>query len=274
MKTTSLLVWTLCFATMAVSTTKGETLSGLEVHYTFENADNFGENSAGIDGVASDNLAVDSGPGILGQAADFGTVNDARFLDVLGKSSLDDGAFGFSTWFKTENTTELLTLVHGTGSVSDDVVVVALVEGMSSALFIDRASAPDDYIPAVDGTNLADGLWHHVAVNWSGGDDDTLQLYVDGNLMVLETATLGAFEIDNWSIGKQVTGETLFAGSLDDVRLYNRVLTDGGVSVGETAGGDIAELYAMGHPIPEPGTLVLLVSALALFAAVARRKKR
>jgi Concanavalin A-like lectin/glucanases superfamily len=76
----------------------------------------------------------------------------------------------------------------------------------------------------VSGTsNLAVNVWAHLAVTYDG---TTLRLYVNGT-QVSSTARSGA--IANSSVALGIGGDALygqyFAGRIDDVRIYNRALT-------------------------------------------------
>ncbi len=65
------------------------------------------------------------------------------------------------------------------------------------------------------------GVWHHIVLTYDG---NTAKMYADG-VMVLS-------EVKNWSlipenayIGKQVNHKEAWNGSIDDVRIYNKVLS-------------------------------------------------
>ena len=50
------------------------------------------------------------------------------------------------------------------------------------------------------------------------------------------------------SIGSYAGTSNFFQGNIDEVSLFNTALTDGGVSVGQPAGGQIAQVYNSGVP--------------------------
>jgi len=94
-------------------------------------------------------------------------------------------------------------------------------------------------------TNVNDGAWHHVAAtrnNTSGA----MQVYVDGVLRGSGTGPTGS---RTWPtslrIGSLQTGNNFLNGTLDDVRLYDRIL----------AANEIAALFA-----PPPATPTGLVA--------------
>jgi len=88
---------------------------------------------------------------------------------------------------------------------------------------------------------------------------------------MIHYTSIGDLNTVLWTVGARNGGGAAFDGSLADVRLYNRALSDGGVTVGQTAGGDIAELFALksAAPVPEPAGLGLI--GLALLAVRRRR---
>lgn len=73
--------------------------------------------------------------------------------------------------------------------------------------------------------------WHHVALIWDGIPDARhVSLYVDGKLasVLIETGSRKvSASPDNMRIGAPNNGfsEGLFKGTIDDIRLYNRVLS-------------------------------------------------
>lgn len=81
-------------------------------------------------------------------------------------------------------------------------------------------------------TSLDDGRWHHIAVVLKEDDNTNItdvRLYVDG-----EQETIGDYssqQIDTASgydvkIGKHISNEVYFDGLIDDVRIYNRALSN------------------------------------------------
>ena len=103
---------------------------------------------------------------------------------------------------------------------------------------------------------LASG-WHHVVVTLNA-DNDTHTLYLDGDIVAENTSTrytpsdLGE-TTQNWLGRSQYGADAYFDGSLDDFRIYNRVLTPGHV---EGLFSGIAPDFAQAHsPIPADGAL-------------------
>jgi hypothetical protein len=77
------------------------------------------------------------------------------------------------------------------------------------------------------GVNVRDGVWHHIV----GQKTSTaLQIYVDGisKASTPNTGTIAYTQGTDLFIGKHGNGDTIydFVGSIDDVRIYNRALSN------------------------------------------------
>ncbi|RMF23958.1 MAG: hypothetical protein D6760_04375 [Deltaproteobacteria bacterium] len=88
--------------------------------------------------------------------------------------------------------------------------------------------------------------WHHLV---RVRRDDELRLYVDGVLVDTDTSLpCGAAVNDagrNLNIARNEGGFTRATdGIFDEVQIYRFALRDGGVAVGETAGGEVAMLFS------------------------------
>ena len=100
-------------------------------------------------------------------------------------------------------------------------------------------------------TSLSANTWYHIACTVDSG---TSKLFVNGVYRATNTsiATLSATAGDDLSIGTDNgNGMTSWAfdGDVDEVAIFNTALSDGGgLSIGDTAGGDIATLYNSGTP--------------------------
>jgi hypothetical protein len=138
-------------------------------------------------------------------------------------------------------------------------------EGQSGNVFytgLERAADDEDF--GVSSLSHEPALWHHVVGSYDG---TSLRIYVDGELD--QTANIGPIvaytgpaplRIGNIQHSTHIVGPThvgAFDGVIDDVRIYDRALSD----------AEVADL----HLLPEPATLTLLVlGGLALM----RRRRR
>ena len=126
------------------------------------------------------------GPAGLGQAANFGFATDAWYVAVSGKSDPANGSLSLAAWFRTDVNSGSLTAVPGAGDTSGDAALLAVVLGRPSTLVGDAGSDPGANA-LVHAEDLADGQWHHMVMTFTGGEDDTLKLFVDGVLSGIQT---------------------------------------------------------------------------------------
>jgi len=83
----------------------------------------------------------------------------------------------------------------------------------------------------------ADSNWHHLAATYDGS---TIKWYGDGLLVGSDSITLNT--PDNVHIGKRQDNPNFFPGSVDEVQIYSRVLSD----------AEIAGLSGMTKPFDKP----------------------
>ena len=74
----------------------------------------------------------------------------------------------------------------------------------------------------VSAARPAAGLWHHVAYTFTG---TTHSLFVDGVLAATSTVAAGTTPISIVEFGRGARSRNYFSGRLDDIRIYNRLLS-------------------------------------------------
>lgn len=164
-------------------------------------------------------------------------------LDNSATSGSDNG-YAVSKWSTAASpgTNEWCLLV-GSGGVTGDTPSFDVEIGTNKFKIIDpQEISLDD--------------WHHVVGVRQG---QTISLYVDGVLVDTDSTLPSGGEVNN--VGSELRiavnqpAAPLFYTDavFDDVQIYGFALDDGGVSVGQTAGRNIAFLYA------NPGTVVSLL---------------
>ena len=102
------------------------------------------------------------------------------------------------------------------------------------------------------GLTVSDGNWHHAVAIWDGTTNTNgIKIFVDGILRAQETAPDTVAK--NLNIAGRIGGSTStynFVGELSNVQVWNTSLTFGSASsLGDTAGGEVAELYNNGQPL-------------------------
>ncbi|MCU0320628.1 MAG: LamG domain-containing protein [Flavobacteriales bacterium] len=159
-------------------------------------------------------------------AARFDGVND-RIL--LGPCDITSGGPGFSLslWVKPDFVTGMeRTLAYkavGT-SASDHIWSLAFVNA-TALRFRLRTGGTTTELMSPPGT-LFSGVWYHVVASYTGTQ---LRIHVNGALMASTNAsgTQGFHPQSPASIGATPSGSAPFSGWIDDVRIYDRGLSDG-----------------------------------------------
>ncbi len=139
------------------------------------------------------------------------------YVSVPNDPSLQLSNGTLSTWIKTS----------GAGSSYRSI----FAKGNAYGLFLkDDVLLAYDWGTATDrstGVNLADGLWHHVAMSFNSGVAGESKIYIDGVLSLTTTMTV-ADQLVAPEIGRGGTNggtNQLFSGEIDDIRLYSSALS-------------------------------------------------
>ena len=206
---------------------------GLVAEYKFENGaqDSSGNGYHGtINGVTS----------VVGGKVDASAISftggDNSYVEIPNPLGND---FSISFWMNTTTTGGTGQWWAGKGLVDGEVpgatndFGVSLV-GASAAFGIGN---PDTTITSTKAVN--DGLWHHVVATRSGVTG-AMQLYVDGVLQATGIASTAPRSTPvSLHIGNLQSGYNYLAGSIDEVRLYNHVVSP----------ATVTQLYSLGSTL-------------------------
>lgn len=179
----------------------------------------------GNDGTLVGNANV-SGTGVYGNG--LGLDGDEDYVS-LGTWSITGTAISVSAWFKTYSGSVdagSLDIIVGKYSPTAPALedwALYLNEGSGTIGFFVYSTS----LNIISGTtNLSDNTWHHAVGVWNGTAN---LLYVDGVSVatpVANTGTLDALLTDiRIGRGAENTWKQLFKGSIDEVRIYNKSLT-------------------------------------------------
>lgn len=205
-----------CSLLLAAGVSTSLSAANILHHWKFDEA----SGSAVLDSVGSADMAI------LGNATGW----------AAGK---DGGAFAFDgTNYAKTSTNDLVTNPSSSVAITGWFRTAANVSNRSFLFQIERAyemrirngqlqlsfngGAPN--APRW-GDSIDDGLWHHfVAQN----DGSTTELYVDGYLVGSRSESLASLtsESKDSAIAAKQSGQTKFAGTFDDIRYYDAVLTE------------------------------------------------
>ena len=206
----------------------------MQACYLFE--DNTDDSSGnGNDGTAFGGPAFSAG--IAGTQAILLDGTD----DYVEIPRLIEDDFTIALWVKTTHAGSAGSDWNmGSGMVAADGVTSDLGVSLLGSKVAFGIGAPDTTVISV--SNVNDGFWHHVAATRDGASGQ-IKLYVDGVEEGSGAGAIGAASAASvMNIGKTDSPGGYFKGSIDDLRLYNLVLS----------AGDIAVIMDMDAPSPDP----------------------
>jgi len=209
--------------------------NGLVSRYTFEDEGDLSTltDVAGSNDMSITGMAYETADPITGSASGSFDGTDDK---CVASSSVNLGTSDPITatfWFRT-TTTE--------GGKFD--AAVTLEKNNTPEFAVDPVSNNGGVNVYTSGNNtaseglgsFADGVDHHLAVTW-GDSQDRLEVYADGSLLFAkdpygDTSTASSVTI---RLGNDGVSQDYFSGVLDDVRVYDRVLSASEIS--DIAGG-------------------------------------
>lgn len=181
---------------------------------------------------------------------DFDGTDD--YLDTGSSfSSTLQSDYTISTWFKRNETSATAWLYgHDYRVPNKNILKVYFT---STTLVFNFQIAGTSLSASF--SNTPDTNWHHLVVSASqSGGSVVLKVYLDGVYKNTGSATASLSNYANpvtLTIGAGNGGTSRFSYSnakQDEFAIFGSALSDGGVSIGQTAGGDIATLYNSGVP--------------------------
>jgi cysteine-rich repeat protein len=245
----SVQVWS--FSTYAVIIQEPQCPDGMVAYWTFDDQtakDNYGSNNgdspvgltwwgAGLSKVGTGSVYFNGDQAI--------TIPDADAL-----SPANTGEFSYEFWMKTTSNSDAMTMAKG--GFNNGNFEWAFSPYNSGAAFrpafwtIGGGDAVSDQF-LVTNTNIQDGNWHHVVITFK--QDVAAKAYVDRVLKAISTSFPGTMSngASPLYIGAGPIWQQYYTGALDEVAIYNKVLTDGGCAIGQACGGEIADHYNSGN---------------------------
>jgi len=229
--------------------------NGLVGYWTFDGenmisnvADSSGQ---GNHGYLTNFTSTTTVPGVIGQALSFDGADDYVDVGLMGNfgGNMATDKPSISYWVKTSDTAK--QFIYGIRNSASDTRIDTRINvssnGTETTGYIQAIISDEDgnqLIFGVDSdTGVSNGSWHHVVVKYDG-PNNTGEIYVDGvsqTIVYNIQATPDNFAnfIYNMYIGGfNNIGSLLlpFNGSLDEVRIYNRSLSQ----------AEITDLYNQG----------------------------
>ncbi|MGW5564389.1 exo-alpha-sialidase [Streptomyces tendae] len=174
--------------------------------------------------------------GAVGGALALDGADDAVRLPYDERLALGEGDFTAALWFRysASGGEQPLLWMGGVGTTQPQVWLRAepgngRVQGLITTR--DGAAAPRSAWVRADGAHN-DGRWHRLALRRGGG---RITLFLDG-AAAADTADVPGSVSRNSPfgvhVGERVDGRARFTGAVDDVRVWNRALTDAEIAAG------------------------------------------
>jgi hypothetical protein len=171
-----------------------------------------------------------------GKIGDYALAFDGNgdYVDVPGSGSLDfTGSFSVSAWVKptASPSADMSWFGYHHGGISRSIVLRVYVSGKI------RFGFYYSDLDTADGA-MSFGVWNHVVATYDF-DTDTSKIYVDGEPSA--SGNVGPYlgGTQTMKIGMYRVGEEqYFDGDIDDVRVYNKALSE----------GEVGYLYLLGSP--------------------------
>ncbi len=161
-----------------------------------------------------------------GWSLDFGGTNE--FVTVPTDPSIQPnvGPLTVSGWFKTSTTGATQMLVSNRDNADQFWFLRIETSNVLRGHFKQNGSNFANFTAA---TTITDGLWHHVAMVWGGGNN--LSIYLDGLLDGTPSFTGTVADVDNgistvW-LAAENSGDGPFTGELFDVRMNKAAFPEG-----------------------------------------------
>jgi hypothetical protein len=200
---------------------RADLLDGLQLHVRFEN--NVNDNSPNsFNGQASGDLQYTAG--VIGQAAIFDGVDDQVLFPAFPDDLISDNNFSVTYWFNIPSGS--LRSVLGKREICGTAPFFDIRMQSNRSMGFELSDSNSFLVVSSPATTET---WHHVAFTRVGTD---LRAFLDGE-PVAQAVAPTSFDISNTAIlglsnspciGSD--GTQMLAGGLDDLRIYDRLLTD------------------------------------------------
>ena len=161
------------------------------------------------------------------------------WIEMPGTSAADgyaglEGEVTWTAWFKTSGSGVINTLMAQGPAGAAHIQGNRSINIEASGVIMIRAHSVGALTSLNSTAVVNDGEWHHVAVTIAfetDGTNDTMKVYIDGDLsMGYETDTVNINQhsgpASDFIVTLGARGTTPFNGLIDDVRIYDHVLSE------------------------------------------------
>lgn len=217
------------------------------------------------DSADSNNGALENGTsfaaGISGQAFSFDGIDDG--IAIPYNPNLSPANITVGAWVKAIQTGDNQLVVdhsHGQIGGSDGTGWVLQIRPDGKIGFAYGNGDPSwTGSFATSGAIVTDNVWHYVAGTLDG---TTVKVYVDGIPTSAPYSGAATSNLRDVRMGSHWNGARYFNGLIDEVQLYDNVLSD----------SEIMDIYQGNTVIPEPATMAMF--GLGLIGMALRRNRK
>ncbi len=221
-------------------------------HFTFEDPADLAKESA----IGNDGTLFDAPTAVAGRVGSGAISFDeaGRFTAPNATEWLLADTISVAFWYKTDALAEPQNVVRHDGHFTP-------LQGHDQGRTVLWDEPGFSGITTVNWSTdaILDNEWHHAAVVWDAGE---LNIYQDGSSITTEALGFTALETGTtnpWVFGNNVAGNEGWAGSLDEIRIYDHALSPAEVSV---------------LAVPEPSTTVAIFGVFSLSTVLFLRRRR
>lgn len=128
-----------------------------------------------------------------------------------------------SAWVKTSSSSDFHSIIvsrNGTGNI------IGL--SIPNQFYAQLANNSGNWYYTVSPSSYNNGSWHHIVMTYNGS---VLSLYIDGNLIASNTFNINLIVSQSFYIGYDTAFGRYMVGDIDDIRIYNRALTQSEVTL-------------------------------------------
>ena len=242
------------FVLLVPGLAQADLMEGVVAYYSFEgNADDM--SSFGNNGIVHGAVLSEDRFGNENYAYSF---FPEAYISIDYSPILHPENISISLWAQSDRAGEdfLSVILYNSGQVfvipNDERVYARVWTGFVG-------DVPKDIVS----TSPLDTEWHHYVMSYDGS---TLSFYIDsilqGALYVGEQTTV--YPGEETRIGNHLSNRFYWQGKIDDVFIYNRILSD----------DEVNSLHNAPNPVPEPATMLLFGTGLIGLVGARRKFKR
>src|SRR5207245_641899 len=197
--------------------------SGLGLYYMFdEGAGSLASDSSGNGNAGSLLGGTTWAAGKLGQALSFDGVSGNVTAATTAGLNLS-ATLTMAAWINPSDVTAYRTIV-AKGAFWQRGYGMNLINGKLNLVKVGIGDVTSSVL-------LSAGTWQHVAITWNAATSE-VKFYLNGALAqtVIDASVVNApLDSDNLLVGFWLGGGSYFAGAMDELRVYNRVLSETGI---------------------------------------------